>query len=77
MWMLSTRRRYAGSYAKSRSLILNQGTLAFGKVEQLDEAAFKSLGKGINAKFVEPQLVSFELLQREMGLTIAQFKCLQ
>jgi hypothetical protein len=53
MWMLPTRRRYAESYAKSRNLILNQGTFVFGRFEQLEEAAFKSLGKEVTAEFVE------------------------
>jgi hypothetical protein len=52
-WMLSACRRFAGSYAKARSLVLNQGSFVLGKIEQVTDEEADALVKDVTKLYIE------------------------
>lgn len=52
-WTFSTCRRFAGSYAKSKTFILNQRLFWFQKVKQSVDAEVESLVKEVTKLYVE------------------------
>ena len=52
-WMLSPCRRFAGSYAKAKTVIMNQGSFVLQKVQKLPDAEVEFLVKDVTKLYVE------------------------
>lgn len=65
-WMLSMCRRFAGSYAKNKTLIMNQSSFVLQKVEKIPDAA-SSLSSRMSPSSISKQFLELaRLLPKEM-----------